>query len=140
MSNVDFVAVIVLIASAIISVSAAYTVKQGASSRPSAIPHNVRITEGYVFYGNRIPGRFELIRPSIADAIELILVKQRQGQFSRDFALDLIGTYVAAIRREDLEEAQRIESDFRAADSEPDIYQRAAVASPIASEHAPAQI
>src|ERR1700744_5130434 len=124
MNGLDFLATIALITSAIVTVSAAYAVKNSASARSSVVPRNVRITEGYVFYGNRVPGQFELIRPSIADVIERILVRQRQGQFNRDVALDLISTYVDAVRREHLEEAQRIESEFPAPDSEPDIYQR----------------
>ena len=140
MNGLDFVATIALITSAIVTVSAAYAVKNSGSSRFSVMPRNVRITEGYVYYGNRAPGRFELIRPSIADAIERILVKQRQGQFSRDLALDLISAYIDAVRRENLEEAQRIESDFRAPDVERDAYQRTPSLPSIASEAASARI
>jgi hypothetical protein len=140
MNGLDFVTAIALVTSAIVTVSAAYAVKNSGSSRLSVMPRNVRITEGYVYYGNRAPGRIELIRPSIADAIERILVKQRQGQFSRDLALDLISTYIDAVRREDLEEAQRIESDFRAPDSERDVYQRTPSVPSIASEPASARI
>ena len=136
----DFIAIVAVIASAIVAGSAAYIVKHNVNSRFSGMPRNVRITEGYVYYGNQMPGRFELIRPSIADAIERILVRQRQGQFSRDLALDLISTYIDAVRREDLEEAQRIESDFRAPDSERDVYQRTPSVPSIASEPASARI
>ena len=108
----DFIALVAVIASAIVAVSAAYIVKHNANSRFSGMPRNVRITEGYVYYGNQIPRRFEWIRPSIADVIARILVRQEQGQFSRDSALDLISDYVAAVRREDLDEARRIESEF----------------------------
>jgi hypothetical protein len=140
MNGLDFVATIALITSAIVTVSAAYAVKNSGSSRFSVMPRNVRITEGYVYYGNRMPGRFELIRPSIADAIERILVRQRQGQFSRDLALDLISTYIDAVRREDLEEAQRIESDFLAPDFERDVYQRTPSVPSVASGPASARI
>jgi hypothetical protein len=140
MNGLDFVATIALITSAIVTVSAAYAVKNSGSSRFSVMPRNVRITEGYVYYGNRMPGRVELIRPSIADAIERILVRQRQGQFSRDLALDLISTYIDAVRREDLEEAQRIESDFPAPDVEHNVYQRTPSVPSIASGPASARI
>ena len=110
----DF-ALIAVIASAIVTVSAAYSMKQSTSMRLSVMPRNVRGTEGYVYYGNQMLGRVEWIRPSIADVIARILARQEQGQFSRDDALDLISSYVAAVRREDLEEAQRIEGDCSSA-------------------------
>lgn len=115
LTRADFIALIAVIASALVAVSAAYTVKLSANTRLSVMPRNVRITEGYVYYGNRMPGQFEWIRPSIADVIARILARQEQGQFSRDDALDLISSYVAAVRREDLEEAQRIEGDCSSA-------------------------
>jgi hypothetical protein len=136
MNGLDFLATIALITSAIVTVGAAYVVKNNGSSRFSVMPRNVRITEGYVYYGNRVSGGLELIRPSIADAIERILVRQRQGQFSRDLALDLISAYVDAVRREDLDEARRMESDFRAPEPEPDTYQHTPSIPAIASGHA----
>jgi hypothetical protein len=111
----DFIAIVAVIASAIVAGSAAYIVKHNVNSRFSGMPRNVRITEGYVYYGNQIPGRFEWIRPSIADVIARILARQEQGQFSRDSALDLISNYIAAVRQEDLDEARRIESEFSSA-------------------------